>query len=203
MTWPTNKIERERIEFEAFLRDYGQGDLRLDRHGDKPDFEAIDGAGKRIGVEITAAYLSAREVPEYHKRINVELPPPSPDGSDEREYLTRLIGQVHDKIKKAKNYRSCDELILGVYNCSPVNHHITTEMRTQFFLEHEAELKIICPFNKIFIYNLPRFRWLGFDPFGRLKPRAPRPYPIAYIFDSTGLQIKWSVKPNNEEERDA
>lgn len=44
VSWPHDKRERERIEFEAFLRDYGRSDLKPILHDNNPDFEVLDGA---------------------------------------------------------------------------------------------------------------------------------------------------------------
>ncbi len=178
--WPADKKARELIEFEAFCQEYGRNDLKLVKHDDSPDFEAEDGSGRRIGVELTIACLSEREVPEHHKRplSEFKIPPPRQDGSDIREFFSRLRESIKIKIEKARaGYKIFDELVLGIYNTSPVNFYIEPRSWEEFFTNYRDDLEGMEPFTEIFVYNLPR-------------RAGERPRAYSYGRDS-GLCIKW------------
>lgn len=91
-----------------------------------------------------------------------------------------MINKVREK--RDKGYRVCDELILAIYNASPINFYLTLESWTGFFDHNQAELSDIDPFTEIFFYNLPKRGYLVLDPVHRRsRPCYPRPYPTAFV----------------------
>jgi hypothetical protein len=155
--WPS-KDHAERWEISRFLDHYrrlpGARSFEIVEKSERPDWILRDVASSELlGVELTAAYLDNRSVPDFHQRTGTLEIPYRPETI--ADYGERVAAVVEKKIRLARSgYRVGLPLILSIYANEYVTLHMAEHHWNDVVRRHEELFDAMNPFIEVVVWPL-------------------------------------------------